>query len=44
MGIPPEGTFVSNAITEVVLAHRCFQERALGAPDGRCRLPLTSSN
>ncbi|HEV7320666.1 MAG TPA: hypothetical protein VGO04_18875 [Ensifer sp.] len=40
MGIPPEEIFVSNAITEVVLARRCFPERAAGAPNGCCRLPL----
>jgi len=40
MGIPPEGTFVSNAITEVVLARRCFQERARGASDGFCHRRL----
>lgn len=36
----PRGLLVPNAITEVVLAFRCFPERAAGASNGFCHPPL----
>ena len=39
----PRRPAVSNAITEVVLAHRYFPDRAAGAPNDCCQLSLTSA-